>query len=162
MTQANVNMLRMFSIIEEVFEARTDPEQIQVTPAQLKKLKKIHPSTLSELADSNGPLIWVLLIPTLKEVMHEFLKGAISEKEMLKNTKVGEIYNCIYLCSVTSLPEARGKGLSKKVCMDAISKICSDYPIDTLFVWPFTKEGAELAKKLALQSKLDLLFKEEP
>ena len=73
------------------FATRNDTNQIQVTAAQLKKLQKLHPSTLTELADKNGPVIWVLVIPTTTSVMNEFLRGKISEKTMLQKTKVGDL-----------------------------------------------------------------------
>jgi len=95
----------MLAIIDEVFETRDDPEQIQVTQQQLKKLQAIHPATLSELADENGPVIWILIIPTTKIIMQEFLEDKISEKALLEKTQAGINYDCIYLCSATKLPE---------------------------------------------------------
>jgi hypothetical protein len=123
----------------------------------MKKLAQIHPSTLSEVADENGPVIWTLLIPTTTEVMNDFLAGKISEKDILSKTKPKEKYTSIYLCSVTTLPEYRGQGKSKKLCLDSIKAICKDYPIETLFVWPFTQEGELLANGLAKACNLPLL-----
>src|SRR5688500_19040546 len=101
------NYRRMMRLINETFATRSDPDQLQVTGEQLKKLGKIHPKSLSEVSDLNGPLIWALLIPTTQNVMNEFLTGHISEKELLEKTRPGQKYDCIYLCSVTTLPEAR-------------------------------------------------------
>ncbi len=151
------NFNRMMQLIDEVFATRQDPNQLQVSQAEMKKLKQIHPATLSELADENGPVIWALLIPTTNEVMNDFLAGKISEKDILTKTKPEEEYNCIYLCSVTTLPEYRGKGQSKKLCLDSIKAICKDHPIQTLFVWPFTKEGELLAGSIAKACGLPLL-----
>jgi len=147
----------MMQIIDEVFATRNDPDQLQVTPQQLKKLQKIHPATLTELADENGPVIWVLVIPTTETVMHDFLNGIISEKELLERTQPGDRYDCLYLCSVTTLPEYRGKGQTKKLCLEVISSIRKDHPIKTLFAWPFTKEGERLAEALAKTTGLQLL-----
>jgi hypothetical protein len=151
------NFNRMLQLIDEVFATRQDPNQLQVNQKAMKKLAQIHPATLSELADENGPVIWALLIPTTTEVMNNFLAGKISEKDILTKTKPKEKYTCIYLCSVTTLPEYRGKGKSKQLCLDAIQAICKDYPIQTLFVWSFTKEGELLADGLAKACNLPLL-----
>lgn len=149
----------MMSLIDEVFATRNDPDQIQVSSAQLKKLNKIHPSTLCEIADDNGPLIWVLLIPTTLKVMNDFIEGKITEKGILDNTSINEKYEAIYLCSATSLPEIRGKGKTKALCMSAITSIQNEHPIKHLFVWPFTKEGEALAKSIANASSLNLTVK---
>jgi len=150
------NFNRMLTLIDEVFDTRSDPDQLQVNEQVLKKLEKIHPACLSEHADENGPLIWVLIIPTTQIVMDNFLSGKISEKDIVAKTEPGEKYTCIYLCSVTTLPEYRGKGNSKKLCLNAIQAIRKDNPIETLFVWPFTKEGEQLAQSLAKECKLPL------
>jgi len=149
----------MLQLIDEVFATRNDPGQIQVNQKQLKKLQALHPATLSELADDNGPLIWILLIPTTKDIMQDFLSGKITERQLLERTKVPGTYDCIYLCSATTLPEMRGKGKTKELCMKAIREICKDHPVDTLFVWPFTKEGEKLAESIAQECGLRLFKK---
>lgn len=151
------NFTRMLQLIDEVFATRQDPDQIQVNPQQLKKLQAIHPATLSELADGNGPLVWALLIPTTRQVMNDFLAQKISEKGILENTQVGDSYDCIYLCSATTLPEHRGQGKTKQVCLDAINAMRRTHPVTTLFVWPFTLEGSQLAEALAKACGLELV-----
>ena len=84
MSENQANYTRMFALIEETFATRNDPDQIQVTPEQMKKLEKLHPSTLTELADENGPVIWVLVIPTTTNVMNDFLSEKFPKKECLK------------------------------------------------------------------------------
>ncbi|MBL7931336.1 MAG: hypothetical protein JNL60_05525 [Bacteroidia bacterium] len=158
---AKPNFARMMQVIDETFATRNDPGQISVSPAQQKKLAAIHPSTLSELANDDGPLIWLLLIPTTKEIADAFLSGKITEKELLDKTPIGASYDCIYLCSASTLPEARGKGQTKSLCIKAIKEIAALHPIKTLLVWPFTKEGNILAKKIANQTGLELLVKEK-
>jgi hypothetical protein len=153
------NFNRMLQLIDEVFSTRNDPEQIQVNQKQLKKLQAIHPATLSEVADKNGPVIWVLMIPTTKNIMNDFLEGKISEKNLLEKTKAGDVFDCIYLCSATTLPEYRGKGETKKLCIHSIRAIGKDHPVKTLFVWPFTQEGERLAEALAKACGLALLKK---
>lgn len=160
MSHPKPNFNRMLQLIDEVFETREDPDQIQVSPQQLKKLEKIHPATLTEKSDENGPLIWILMIPTTKDIMTDFLEAKISEKELLERTKPGDSYDCIYLCSATTLPEIRGKGETKKLCIAGIQSIGKDHKIETLFVWPFTKEGEILAEAIAKECGLELRKKQ--
>ncbi len=151
------NYDRMMQVIDEVFSTRNDPDQLQVTRKQMEKLQRIHPRTLSELADENGPVIWVLMIPTTSEVMFQFVERNISEKQLLEQTKEGDRYDSIYLCSATTLPEYRGLGKTRGLCLDAIAEIRKDHPVKNLFVWPFTSEGDRLAASLAEACGLRLL-----
>jgi len=157
MPHSEPNYDRMMRIIDEVFATRNDPDQLQVTPAQLGKLQQIHPATLNELRDENGPLVWALLIPTTREVMMDFVESRISEKQLLEHTPLHVAYDCIYLCSVSTLPELRGQGKTKALCLEAIHAIRRDHPITTLFVWPFTREGNGLAEALASECGLELV-----
>ena len=146
----------MIALIDEVFATRNDPDQLQVSRKDMKKLEGIHPSTLSQVADENGPSVWILLFPTTNDLMNDFLTGKISEQELLDKTKIGIKYDAIYLCSATALPEFRGKGLAKKTSIDAINTIKKDHSITSLFVWPFTKEGGHLAEIIAKETGLPL------
>ena len=154
---AQENYYRMIQLIDTVFSTSKDLNQIKVNQKVMKKLELISPATLSELADENGPTIWILIIPTTKKVMDDFLNKTISEKEILSKTKPGQKYECIYLCSATTLPEYRGKGETKKLCLKGIKTISKDYPIQTLYVWPFTKAGEKLAENIANECNLKLL-----
>jgi hypothetical protein len=153
------NFKRMIALIDEVFATRNDPDQLQVNEKAIKKLNKIHEATLSEHSTADGPAVWVLLIPTTASIMNDFLSGKISEQGILDNTPLKTDYQTIYLCSATALPEFRGKGITKKICLDAIAKIKETHKIDSLFVWSFTKEGAELARKIAKECDLPLMEK---
>ena len=155
------NYSRMFNLIDEVFAIRNDPNQLYVDEKATKKLQAIHPATLGEIADKNGPVVWVLMIPTTTHIMEDFLSGKISEKQILENTEPGKSYNCIYLCSATTLPEYRGHGQTKKLCVDSIWKICMDHPIMNLFVWPFTADGEILAESISNECLMKL-FKKKP
>lgn len=146
----------MMQIIDEVFDTRNDPQQIQVNEEARKKLISIHPAVFSEYNEGNGPCIWTLLIPTTEAIMNLFVTGKITEQELLEQTQPGGKYDVIYLCSVTALPEYRGKGLSLKLCSDAIRKICKDHPVKYLLVWPFTEQGNQLAEKLSKKFHLSL------
>ena len=150
------NFNRMLNLIDEVFETRNDPNQLQVNQKVMKKLQQLHPATLSEIANSDGPISWVLIIPTTKKVMTDFLEGKITENKFLDKTNLKDNFECLYLCSATTLPEYRGHGKTKKLCIKAINEMREVFPIKALFVWPFTKEGEILAEKVAEGCKLKL------
>jgi hypothetical protein len=159
---ADSNFRRMMEIIDGVFETRNDPDQLQVTEKDIAKLQALHPSTLSEYNEGNGPCIWVLLIPTTRAIMNQFLEGTISENGILQQTKPGTKFKTVYLCSATTLPEHRGKGLTSKLTIDAINSMRAENPVTDLFVWPFTKEGEVLARKIAESLNLPLHVRKHP
>ena len=109
--------------------------------------------------EGNGPCVWVLVIPTIKTLMQDFLSGRISEQELFDQTKPGMKFDCIYLCSATVLPEYRRQGRTLKMTVDAIRAIQKDFLIDTLFVWPFSEEGKKLAAKIGEVCGMEVLFK---
>ena len=150
------NFQRMMKIIDEVFATGKDKNQIQVSEKDIKKLYKIHPRCLSEIANENGPIIWLLVIPTNQKIMNDFLEKKITEKDILKFTNPGDSYDSIYLCSASTLPEFRGKDLTKNLCLEVIEEIKKTHPIKNLFVWPFTKAGKNLAENISVKSALIL------
>ena len=150
------NLERMIKLADQFFEARTDPEQINVTPRVRAKLERIHPSTLSALTTKKGPVAWMLVIPTTTTLMTKFTEGKIGEKELLKRTPLDHPYQAIYLCSALVLPEYRGKGIAKRLLTEAIRSIRRDHPIECLFFWAFSRKGAKLAQSVARGVKLPL------
>ncbi len=153
------NFERMMELVGEVFDTRHDPDQISVDEEEVKLLAQIHPATLSELANEDGPIVWILLVPTKRDVMERFIAGSISEKQLLRETEPGEQFDVIYLCSASVLPEFRNKGLAKKVTLDAIASIRQDHRIESLFYWPFSEEGKGLAVAIAKELGLRLYEK---
>jgi hypothetical protein len=153
------NLKRMFEIIDEELATRHDPDQLQVNEAQIQKLLQIHPATLTEKSDEDGPLIWILMIPTTISVMNDFIDGKISETQLLENTQPGDKYEAIYLCSATALPEQRRKGETKRLCLEAIDAIRREHKIKWLYVWTFSTEGEALANSVAKMCSLPLLIR---
>lgn len=151
------NFERMIQLAEEVFDVRNDPDQLNVDEDVLERLEKIHPATVSEFDDGNGPVAWVLVIPTTAELMNKFLENKITEKELYELTPLNTIYEAVYLCSALVLTEYRRKGIAKQLTLDAIEKIRKDHPIKTLFAWPFSKEGDLAVNGLAILISLPLL-----
>jgi ribosomal protein S18 acetylase RimI-like enzyme len=157
---AKSNFERMIELAEKSFDARNDPQQLDVNQKVIKQLERLHPATLSEYDDGKGPVVWILLIPTTHELMDEFLEGKIGETELLDRTPLGAQYDSIYLCSAMVLDEYRGKGIAKKLTLQAIEDISKDNPVKTLFVWPFSEEGRGLANSIAKATGKKLLVKE--
>jgi len=153
------NFERMIQLAEEVFDSKSDPEQLEVNEEVLNHLYKIHPASVQEFDDGNGPVVWVLLFPTTNELMIRFLKNEISEKQLFDLTPLDIQYDAIYLCSAMVLEEYRRKGIAQQLTKDAIQEIRKSHPITSLFVWPFTKEGSLLAEKISTSAGLQLKIK---
>lgn len=151
------NFQRMIRLADEFFGARTDPEQINVTPRVRARLERIHPATLSARSTKKGPIAWMLVIPTTTVLMKKFIDGTIGEKELLKRTPLHRPYEAIYLCSALVLPEYRGKGIAKRLLAKAIRSIRRDHPVECLFFWGFSKKGARLAHSVAQAVRLPLM-----
>jgi len=153
------NFERMIQLAEEVFDSKSDPEQLEVNEEVLNHLYKIHPASVQEFDDGNGPVVWVLLFPTTNDLMNRFLKNEISEKQLFELTPLAIQYDTIYLCSAMVLEEYRRKGIAQQLTKDAIEEITKSHPITSLFVWPFTKEGSTLAEKISTSVGLQLKIK---
>ena len=142
------NLERMIALAEEFFDARSDPEQILVNDEVMAKLHQIHPATMGEVREGDGPVAWMLVIPTTHEIMERFLRAEITERSMLESTSPGIRYDALYLCSALVLPEYRGRGLARRLALDAVAAIRADHPIKHLFYWGFSEEGKQLAEKI--------------
>ncbi len=150
------NYERMLQMAEAVFDARHDPEQLDVDMDVLERFARIHPATRGEYKDENGPIAWVLLLPTTQELMRQFLDRQISEKDLFDRTPLDVPYDALYLCSAMVLEEYRQKGITKKLVLEALEKIRHDHPVQCLFVWSFSREGDLAAEALAKHTGLPL------
>ncbi len=146
----------MIQMANDVFDTKSDPEQLDVDETVIARLKEIHPATVSEFADEHGPAIWILVIPTITALMQQFLNHEISEQKLAEQTPIGAQYDAIYLCSAMVLEEYRGKGMAKKLTVDAIATIMETNQVKALFVWPFSPEGEALAESIAWATSLPL------
>jgi hypothetical protein len=143
------NFERMIKLAEDVFDIRSDPNQLSVDEDVIKRLQKIHPATVSEYDDGKGPVTWILMFPTTIKLMNQFLERKINEKELFELTPLNTKYEALYLCSAMVLEEYRRKGIAKKLTLKAIESMRKDHPLKFLFVWPFSKEGDLLSEKLS-------------
>lgn len=154
---AKSNYERLIKLAEEVFDFRNDPDQLNVDQETIIKLKKMHPATMSEFSDENGPVAWLLVIPTTKELMERFLSKEITEKELFEMTPLDTRYDALYLCSGLVLEEYQRKGIIKRLAIKAIDDIRKEHPIQFLFNWAFTEGGDKAAERLAVLTGLPLL-----
>ena len=143
------NYERMILLADEVFSSRTDPHQLNVNENVMEHLQLIHSDTISEYDDGNGPVCWILCIPTTLDLMNKFINKEISERELYELTPLNTKYEAIYLCSALLLEEFRGKGIAQRLGVVAIENIKIDHPIKALFFWSFSKEGEKLAEKVS-------------
>ncbi len=146
----------MIALAEETFAVKEDPDQLDVDRDVLAQLQKMHPSAVSEYDDGNGPVAWVLLIPTTTELMNSFLEKRISEKELFELTPLNIKYEALYLCSAMVLEEFRRKGITKKLALEAIAEMLKTHPVKALFVWAFSKEGDLASEAIARETSLPL------
>jgi hypothetical protein len=155
------NFERMVRLANEFFEAKSDPEQIDIDETVIDRLAKIHPETMGEVADDNGPVAWSIVIPTSNDTMERFLNGTINELELLKRSEQSNNFEAVYLCSALVLPEHRGKGFAKKLITNSIRMIRQDHPITALYYWAFSSEGDALSKTISEELRLPLRKKQK-
>ena len=153
---AKSNFERLIQLADEVFSVKSDPSQLDVDQSVRDKLLKMHPATLSEYNEGHGPCAWLLLIPTTLELMHRFVTGEITEKQLYELTPLDVPYEAIYLCSALVLDEYRRKRITKKLALDAIKKIKEKHPLQAACVWAFSPEGDRAAEVIAEKSGLPL------
>jgi hypothetical protein len=146
---SKTNFERLIELSDEVFSSRTDPDQLNVNENVMEHLQLIHPDTISEYDEGNGPVCWVLCIPTTLDLMNQFINKEISERELYELTPLNAKYEAIYMCSALLLEEFRGKGIAQRIGMKAIENIIVDHSIKALFFWSFSKEGEKLAQKVS-------------
>ncbi len=150
------NFERMIQLADVFFATKNDPNQISVTEKDREKLLQIHSVTMSEQNNGNGPIAWVLIIPTTHEIMLQFIAKEFNEQELLDRTPLQTKYDSIYLCTALVLFEHRGKGIAKRLACDAIRAIQINHPIKNLFFWAFSDEGEKLATAIAESTNLPL------
>lgn len=155
------NFERMIQLADEAFAVKDDPTQLDVNAQVLDRLHQIHPATMAEYDDGNGPVAWVLLIPTTTELMNRFLRGEIQEKELFDLTPLDTTYDSIYLCSAMVLEEYRRKGITRRLSLQSIEAIRKDHPLKAAFVWAFSPEGDLAAESIARSAGLQLYKREK-
>jgi GNAT superfamily N-acetyltransferase len=147
---------RLLQLAEEVFAVRSDPEQLDVDERVLERLRRLHPASVQEEAVAEGPVAWVLLIPTTRAMMDDFVAGRITERALYERTPEHGPYQAVYLCSGLVLPEYRRRGIAARLAVRAVEAMRRDHPIAALCSWAFTPEGQAAARALAVRTGLPL------
>jgi hypothetical protein len=147
-------------IAEEIYGTETDPDQMPITLETAHKLEGLFSGWLeTEFDEAGQPISWAVLMPTQRTLAEEFLRGAITEKELLEKTQPQEIYDALYIVSIITVPEHRGKNLSLKVLERAIAR--APLTADALyFTWPTTPEGKGAIKKYAASFEREIKMRE--
>ena len=117
------NFERLLAITTSFFDTKNDPDQLQVDEQVITRLLELHPATVTELVEGDGPVLWILLIPTSLATMHAFLNGAITEAQLFEQASIGSQFEAVYLCSASILPEYRNKGFIYKLTCEALVRI---------------------------------------
>jgi ribosomal protein S18 acetylase RimI-like enzyme len=130
---------------EKFFGTLNDPEQIPITMESHDKLEAMNPDSMLYKRDAEGHVVaWTVSIPTTSALMKKFLSGEINERQLFDQTKVGDDYDALYLCSIIVPPEYRGRGYAKELGAEAIKRFSQTKAVDNIFAWPYSKEGGQL------------------
>ena len=151
----------MIQLAEDVFDGRNDPNQLDINEEVIKRFQLIHPDSVGEYNEGDGPIAWVLVLPTTIILMNQFIEGRINEQELFYQTPLYTRYEAIYLCSAMVLDEYRRQGIAKRLTLDAINMIRKDHDIQCLFYWPFTEEGYLAEKNVARDCALPMFLRKD-
>jgi hypothetical protein len=151
------NLTRMIQLAHEIFGMQLDSRQLSIDQKVITRLRKIHPNTMTEKRTKKGPIAWILFFPTTKNLMNQFMRKQISERELFEKTPLHTKYDALYLCSALVLPEYRRKGIAKQLACKAVRSILKQHPIQSFFYWPFSNEGKKLAVSIAQEFSMPLL-----
>lgn len=145
----------LLKMAEDFFGTKYDLDQMPATRETIRKLQKIHPRTIAyQLVD--GRLTgWAVAIPTSKNLMKDFLRGAINERQLLGMTESKNKFETVYLAAAFILPEYRRRGCVQRMFIEAIRSIPLA-PNPQLFYWPFTVEGRKLANGIGRHLEMEI------
>lgn len=153
---AEDNYRRMLQLATDFFDVKNDPSQLDIDESVINRLTALHPATMGEIADNNGPIAWTIVIPASMNAMDQFLKGALTESALLDLCERENRFETVYLCSALVLPEYRGRGLVKQLVCTSIHAIQRDHHLAALFCWSFSIEGEYLSRSIAKELQLPL------
>ncbi len=152
-------LAKEMQIAEAIFGTENDPDQMPITNESIAKLDSLCSDWLvSELDDNGEPISWAIAMPTQKHLAQDFLNNKITERQLLDLTVPSDIYDAVYLVSVITVPEHRGKGLGTKV----VKQVLQNMPIinDAIyFAWPTSDEGMNLVKKIESELGREIILK---
>ncbi|HXK36492.1 MAG TPA: hypothetical protein VJ553_02830 [Candidatus Paceibacterota bacterium] len=149
-------------IAERIFGTRQDPDQIPINRKSLRKLMTLSPEAIQHKLDERGePIAWVVVVPTTKELMEEFLQGRLTERQLFDRTEPRNEYDALYFSSAITVPEHRRRGIAIELFQRAVERI--PHPSDVaIFAWPTTDDGRAMAKALAGRFGIEVRLRQTP
>ncbi|HXK36697.1 MAG TPA: hypothetical protein VJ553_03900 [Candidatus Paceibacterota bacterium] len=149
-------------IAERIFGTAQDPDQIPINRESLRKLMTLSPESIQhELDDKGDPIAWVVVVPTTRELMEQFLQGKLTERELFDRTEPHAEYDALYLSAAVTVPEHRLRGIARRLFRRAIERI-PHAPDAVLFAWPTTDDGRAMAKALAGRFGIEVRLRQTP
>lgn len=151
---------KMNRIAEDIFGTDKDPGQIPITKEYGEILERLTPHWIKYRLDDYGePIAWSIVVPTQLGLMNKFLRGDITEKELVDFTKHQDEYEALYLCAAVTVPKYRRMGYATETMTEAINSI--PHTKDTvLFSWVYSDEGRKLVEKLNRVLRRKILVKD--
>jgi hypothetical protein len=153
------NYQRLLELADQLFNTKSDPEQLDVNEAVINTLHQISPVLVYEHQIDQEAVAWVTLIPSNEALTEAFINGGLTEKTYFEKSVELKQFDTIYLCSAIVLEEFRHQGIVSQQCKKAIELMRQNHPIKQLAAWPFTTEGLECANSIARQVGLPLILK---
>ncbi len=153
------NYQRLLELADQLFNTKSDPEQLDVNELVIATLQAISPALVHEHQIEHEAVAWITLIPSNKSLTEAFIQGALTEKNYFEKSVELAHFDTIYLCSAIVLEEFRHQGIVSQHCKKAIEQMRSKHPIVQLAAWPFTAEGLSCAKAIAHLVGLPLILK---
>lgn len=140
---------KMDRIAEDIFGTEKDPGQIPITKEYGEILERLTPHWIKYRLDDYGePIAWSVVVPTQLDLMHKFMRGEITEKELVDLTKHQDEYEALYLCAAVTIPQYRRKGYALETMIEAINNV-PHVENAVLFAWAYSEEGRKLVEKLS-------------
>ena len=149
---------KILKISDAFFDSIDDPEQLPATKESREKLRQLHVNSRWCRLRHGEPISWIVVLPTTKILMRQFLDGIITERQLLNLSEPQEVYDALYLAVAFTIPEHRGHGYSKDMFRRAIEGIPHTEDV-ALFCWPVSDEGSGLAESLAKELEKEIFIK---
>lgn len=137
------------ALVQRQFGTDADPGQIPPTPEFAKKMLQLNRRCVFYADFPNGkPVGSAFAFPTTSELIGQFDRKEITERELFERTPIQSDYEAIYACSVMVIRPMRRKGIGKTLMTRVLTELSNDYPEADVFYWATTKEGEALAKNM--------------
>ena len=122
-----------------------------------------YPKSIAIIYDYKKVIGSTELIPTNKKIMREFLDLKIGEQELFTGSMMLEKneINSLYICFAVIEKEYREKGIITQSITYQINEIKKKHKINNLFVWPYSKGGLNLSKKIAKNFNTKLYIRKD-